>query len=434
MPGDSTLPSLAFSDERLDNGLRLLMSEDHLVPVVAVNLWYDVGSGREVPGKTGLAHLFEHMMFQGSANAPKGEHFGAIERVGGTLNASTTLHRTNYFEWAPSNNLELMLWLEADRMGGLLDALGQETLDNQRDVVKNEKRQVQDNQPYGTWLPRMQAAVFPDGHPYHHPTIGSMEDLSAASLQDVQDFFRTYYAPNNAVLSIVGDADRAQARDWVRAYFGGIPPNPAIPAAKDAAIATGFGPSRELVKDRVPLTRIYAGFRAPDARSRLADATQMAAAVLAGVEGGASKGSRIYKRLVRERRLAQDTVFAFLDLPGSSLCVGWITARPGVATEDAEAGFYEVLESLAKEPPTEDEMIRARAGVERAIVEAHFTPVAGTADRLSECAITHRDPGWINQTLPRLLDIGAEEVSAAAAEILAEPNRATVIFEPEEAA
>jgi predicted Zn-dependent peptidase len=428
----TTYPTIDFTDERLDNGLRLVMAPDHLVPVVAVNLWYDVGSKHEVPGRTGIAHLFEHMMFQGSRNAAKGEHFGLIEKVGGSLNATTSLHRTNYFETAPSHTLELLLWLEADRMGGLLDALGQETLDNQRDVVKNEKRQGMDNQPYGTWLKNMLAAVFPEGHPYHHPTIGSMADLSAASLSDVQQFFRTYYAPNNATLSIVGDFDPPQARAWVQRYFGGITANADIPAAPDLTAQIGLGTSRRVVPDRVPLSRIYVGFRAPEAGSRGVDATQMAAAVLAGTEGGVSKGSRVYKRLVREKRLAQDVNFGLFELSGVSMVYGMLTARPGADIDDVEAGFYEVLESLAKEGPSEDEMVRARAGIERAIVDEYFTRAGGRADRLSECATVYGDPRRANETLPRLLDISADEIAKAAAEVLHEGNRATLVYVPGE--
>ena len=189
------VPVVEFSDERLANGLRLIVAEDHLAPVVAVHVWYHVGSKHEVPGKTGFAHLFEHVMFQGSANVGKSEHMALVQGAGGTLNGTTWLDRTNYFETLPSHQLELALWLEADRMGTLLDALSQENLDNQRDVVKNEKRWSYDNRPYGHWLHKVFGHVFPEDHPYHHPTIGSMEDLDAASLDDVKDFFATWYAP-----------------------------------------------------------------------------------------------------------------------------------------------------------------------------------------------------------------------------------------------
>ena len=209
-----SVPVVEFTDERLPNGLRLIVAEDHLAPVVAVNLWYNVGSKHEVEGKTGFAHLFEHVMFQGSANVGKAEHMALVQAAGGTLNGTTWLDRTNYFETMPSHQLELALWLEADRMGTLLEALSQENLDNQRDVVKNEKRWSYDNRPYGTWNEKLLGHLFPPEHPYHHPTIGSMADLDAASLDDVKAFFATYYAPNNAVLSVAGDCDRAQVRAW----------------------------------------------------------------------------------------------------------------------------------------------------------------------------------------------------------------------------
>ena len=227
-----TAPSVRFTDERLANGLRLIVSEDHLAPVVAVNIWYNVGSKHEVAGKTGFAHLFEHVMFQGSGHVAKAEHMALVQAAGGTLNGTTFFDRTNYFETMPSHQLELALWLEADRMATLLDALNQENLDNQRDVVKNEKRSSYDNRPYGDWFHKLHEHLFPPEHPYHHPTIGSMEDLDAASLEDVAAFFRTYYAPNNAVLSIVGDVDPAQARAWVERYFGEIPAQPGDPAAR----------------------------------------------------------------------------------------------------------------------------------------------------------------------------------------------------------
>ena len=201
------MPHIPIDRHSLTNGLRVTLARDDRAPIVAVNLWYDVGSRHEKPGKTGFAHLFEHMMFQGSANVAKGEHFDLVQGAGGTLNASTWLDRTNYFETLPSHELELALWLESDRLASLLPAMTEEKLDNQRDVVKNERRWSVDNQPYGSWDEKLQALLFPEGHPYHHPTIGSMEDLDAASLEDVREFFASHYAPNNAVLTIAGDFD-----------------------------------------------------------------------------------------------------------------------------------------------------------------------------------------------------------------------------------
>ena len=232
---------IPLEQHRLDNGLRVILSRDPSAAVVAVNLWYAVGSRNERPGRTGFAHLFEHMMFQGSAHVPETAHFAYIEKAGGSLNGSTWLDRTNYFETLPSNYLELALWLESDRMGWLPDALTQDKLDNQRDVVKNERRWRVDNQPYGDWDERIQELVFPPDHPYHHSLIGSMEDLDAASLEDVEQFFRTYYAPNNAVLSLAGDVDPIEARGWVERYFGRIPANPAIPPLGDLSLPPTLG-------------------------------------------------------------------------------------------------------------------------------------------------------------------------------------------------
>lgn len=214
---------LTATEHRLANGLRVVLSEDHLTPVAAVCLWYDVGSRHEVKGRTGLAHLFEHLMFQGSGQVKGNGHFELVQGAGGSLNGTTSFERTNYFETMPTHQLELALWLEADRMGSLLAALDEESMENQRDVVKNERRQRYDNVPYGTAFEKLTALAYPEGHPYHHTPIGSMADLDAATLEDAQAFFRTYYAPNNAVLSVVGDIDPEQTLAWIEKYFGSIP-------------------------------------------------------------------------------------------------------------------------------------------------------------------------------------------------------------------
>ena len=320
-------PTVSFTDERLANGLRLVIAEDHLAPVVAVNIWYGVGSKNEVPGKTGFAHLFEHVMFQGSRNVAKAEHIALVQAAGGTMNGTTWLDRTNYFETVPSHQLELALWLEADRMGTLLDALSQENLDNQREVVKNEKRWSYDNRPYGSWNEKIQAHLFPPEHPYHHTTIGSMEDLDAASVEDVSEFFRTYYAPNNAVLSIVGDVDPAAVRAWTERYFGGIPANPSIPPLGDLSLPPTLGEERrETVYDKIPLPRVYVAYRAPVFGDTRLDALDIASQVLAG-----GKGSRLHRRLVRDERIAQDVaLFTLGFVGGASITAGWATVRPGV--------------------------------------------------------------------------------------------------------
>ncbi|MGA3056811.1 MAG: pitrilysin family protein [Candidatus Limnocylindrales bacterium] len=425
-----TAPSVSFTDERLANGLRLIVSEDHLAPVVAVNVWYNVGSKHEVPGKTGFAHLFEHVMFQGSRHVAKAEHMALVQAAGGTMNGTTWLDRTSYFETMPSHQLELALWLEADRMATLLDALSQENLDNQRDVVKNEKRSSYDNRPYGDWFHRLQAHLFPPEHPYHHPTIGSMADLDAASLEDVAAFFRTYYVPNNAVLSVVGDVEPAQARAWVERYFGPIPANRAIPPLADMSLPPVLGgESREVVQDRVPLPRHFFGFRAPRLGDARFDALEVAAQILAG-----GKGSRLYRRLVRDEKIAQDVSFFSLGLVGgASVAAGQATVRPGVDAALVERVFEEELERLGREPITDDELARARALIETYELEA-LQRVDERADRLSMYATLLDDPGLINRQLGRYLAVGKAEIQAAAAEVLRPENRVVLTYVPATAA
>ncbi len=425
------IPTVAFSDERLPNGLRLIIAEDHLAPVVAVNIWYGVGSKHEVLGKTGFAHLFEHVMFQGSAHVGKAEHIALVQAAGGTCNGTTWLDRTNYFETLPSNQLELALWLEADRLATLPAALSQENLDNQREVVKNEKRWSYDNRPYGSWVEKVLAALYPPSHPYHHPTIGSMADLDAASLDDVAAFFRLHYAPNNAVLSIVGDVDPAQAREWVRRYFGPIPANPVLPARlPDMALPETLGGEvREIVPDRVPLARIIWGVRSPPFGDTRLDALDLAGQILAG-----GKGSRLHRRLVREDRLAQDVALFSMGLVGgASLTCGWATARPGVDLERFEATFWEELERMTREPVSDDELARAKALTEADELGA-LMRVEERADRLSMYATLLDDPGMINRMLPRYLAVTADQIRDVCASVFVPDNRLVLTYVPAGAA
>jgi len=418
--------TVRFSDTRLANGLRLIVAEDHLAPVVAVNIWYDVGSKNEQPGKTGFAHLFEHVMFQGSAHVAKTEHIALVQAAGGTMNGTTWLDRTNYFETMPSHQLELALWLEADRMGTLLDALSQENVDNQREVVKNEKRYTYDNRPYGTWNEKLQAHLFPPDHPYHHPTIGSMEDLDAASVDDFGSFFRTYYAPNNAVLSVVGDADTATVQAWVERYFGRIPRNDAIPPLPDLSLPTTLGEERrEVVEDRVPLPRVYVGFRAPVFGDPRLDALEIASQILAG-----GKGSRLHRRLVRDEQIAQDVaLFTLGFVGGASITAGWATVRPGVDVDRVEAAFHEELERVGREPVTDDELARARALVETDELGA-LSRVDERADRLSMYATLFDRPELINEMLPRYLAVDADTIRAVAASVFRPDNRVVLTYLP----
>jgi len=421
------VPTVAFSDDRLSNGLRLIVAEDHLAPVVAINIWYDVGSKHEQPGKTGFAHLFEHVMFQGSRHVAKAEHIALIQAAGGTMNGTTWLDRTNYFETLPSHQLDLGLWLEADRMATLLDALSQENLDNQREVVKNEKRWSYDNRPYGSWQEKLQAHLYPSDHPYHHSTIGSMEDLDAASLDDVKAFFQTYYAPNNAVLSVVGDVDTDAVRASVERYFGAIPPNPSIPPLRDMSLPPTLGREiREVVEDRVPLPRIYVGFRAPVFGDHRLDALEVAGQILAG-----GKGSRLHRRLVRDERIAQDVaLFALGFVGGASVAAGWATVRPGIAVDRVEAAFHEELQRLAVEPVSDDELARARALIEADELGA-LQRVEERADRLSMYTTLFDRPALINEMLGRYLAVTPEAILEVVGATFRQDNRLVLTYVPD---
>jgi predicted Zn-dependent peptidase len=421
------VPTVAFTETRLPNGLRLIISEDHLAPVAAVNVWYGVGSKHEVPGKTGFAHLFEHVMFQGSANVGKAEHIALVQAAGGTMNGTTWLDRTNYFETMPSHQLELALWLEADRMGTLLDALSQENLDNQRAVVKNEKRWSYDNRPYGSWVEKMLGSIYPESHPYHHPTIGSMEDLDAASIEDVSAFFRLHYAPNNAVLSVVGDVEPDQVRTWVERYFGSIPSNPNLPVPlPDMTLPPTIGSEiRTVVPDRVPLPRIHWGFRGPVFGDPRLDALDLAGQILAG-----GKGSRLHRRLVREERLAQDVaLFSMALIAGASVTAGWATARPGVDIVALETAYWEELERMGRELVSDDELARAKALTEADELGA-LQRVDEKADRLSMYATLFDDPGMVNKILSRYLSTTAEQIRDVCRDVFVAENRVVLTYLP----
>ena len=414
----------------LENGLRVVLSRDPRAPLVAVNLWYDVGSKHEKAGKTGFAHLFEHMMFQGSANVEKGQHFSLVQAAGGTLNASTWLDRTNYFETLPGHELELALWLEADRMASLLPAMTQEKLDNQRDVVKNERRWSVDNQPYGSWDERMQALVYPASHPYHHSTIGSMEDLSAASLEDVGEFFATYYAPNNAVLTVAGDFETQEALAMIERHFGPIPPNRALPAPPDMAVDAAIGAEvRETVPDQVPLPRIYLSHRIPPFGTDAFDALDVAADIL-----GAGRASWLYASLVREQRLAQDaSVFVFPIVGGASMFALWVTARPGVATETLEAATLAEIDRLATDGPTDADLERVN-NLHAGHTAGSLERISERADRLSMYTCLFDEPERINAETSRWEAVDAGRVAEALRAALHPANRVTLTFVPAEAA
>jgi zinc protease len=412
----------------LDNGLFVTLSEDHTAPIVAVNLWYHVGSANERAGRTGFAHLFEHMLFQGSAHVGSNEHFELIQRAGGTLNGSTWLERTNYFETVPSNELALALWLEADRMGELLPAMTQEKLDTQRDVVKNERRWAVDNQPYGTMLEKMQELVFPSSHPFQHSLIGSMDDLSAASLDDVAQFFATYYTPDNAVLSIAGDFDGAETRKLIVDYFGPIPRGKGKPPLPPMDLLPLFGERRrELVYDNVSLPRLFMAFRSPVFGSEEYYAASVTSALL-----GLRRGSRLHRSLVRERQIAADvSAFTFDLAKGTDLLVVDVTARPETSASQLEEEVEREIDRLHSDGASEAEVRRAIALIETDLT-ASLQSAGERADRLSMFATFFKEPRLINEQANRYASVTVEQVNRIISERLGDDNRANLIYVPKE--
>jgi zinc protease len=411
---------------RLANGLLVTLSEDHSAPIVAVNLWYHVGSANEREGRTGFAHLFEHMLFQGSEHVGANEHFELVQRAGGTLNGSTWLDRTNYFETVPSNHLATALWLEADRMGALLPAMTQEKLDTQRDVVKNERRWSVDNQPYGTWWERLPALCFPSDHPFHHSLIGSMEHLSEASLEDIAEFFRAWYSPDNAVLTIAGDFDPTEARALVDRYFGAIPRGAARPTLASFDVAPSFGGAqREVVEDDVVLPRLFLAFRSP-----VFGSSEYYAASVCGAILGMRRGSRLYRALVREQEIAQEVSAFTYDLAkGSDLLVVDALARPGVSLERLEAAVGAEVDRLQRDGVTADEVARALALIETDMIAA-LQSASDRADKLSQFATYFGDAALLNTQIDHYRAVTAEAVTAFARARLGAENRASLVFVP----
>ena len=417
---------LTATEHRLGNGLRVVLSEDHLTPVAAVCLWYDVGSRNEVEGRTGLAHLFEHLMFQGSAQVQGNGHFELIQGAGGSLNGTTSFERTNYFETMPANQLELALWLEADRMGSLLAALDEESLQNQRDVVKNERRQRYDNVPYGTAFERLIALAYPAGHPYHHTPIGSMADLDAATLADARAFFRANYAPNNAVLAIVGDIDPEQTLAWAEKYFGSIPAGTGKLPPRDGTLPDTIGTElREVVEEEVPARALMAAYRMPTDGTRECDAADVALTIL-----GSGMSSRLYNRLVRRDQIAITADFGLMRLVGAP-SLGWldVKAAGGAEFTQIRAAIDEEQARLGADGPSAEEMERAQARLEREWLDRLGT-VAGRADELCRYAVLIGDPQLAFSAIGRILDVTAADVQSVAAARLRPDNRAVLEYEP----
>ncbi len=415
-----------FEQYYLENGLRVILHEDHDVPIVAVNLWYKAGSKHERPGKTGFAHLFEHMMFQGSQHVPEGMHFQLIQSVGGMLNGSTFYDRTNYFETLPSHYLEMGLWLESDRMGFLLPAMTQEKLDNQRDVVKNERRQRVDNQPYGTWLEKIMELAYPPEYPYHWPVIGYMEDLDNASLEDVSAFFRTYYAPNNAGLVVAGDFAPSEAKELIERYFASIPAGNSIPPFSAPFKGYHNGEKRTEVRDHVQLPRLHMAYHIPAYGQRETYAADMLSDILS--EG---KSARLYRSLVYEQQIAQEVHAFILPLQETSLFFFIATPKPQVSPEKLEQALQKEIDRLRAEAVSTEEMERTRNQLESRKIR-ELQSVASRADDLNMFATYFDKPELINTEIEQYEQISREDIQHTAQNYLSDDNRVVVTFMPQE--
>lgn len=407
------LPQIEFDKFKLPNGLTVIVHEDRKIPVVAVNVWYHVGSKDELPGKTGFAHLFEHLMFNGTENY-NNEYFAPFQKVGATdMNGTTNNDRTNYFQNVPTTALDLALWMESDRMGHLLGVVDQEKLDEQRGVVQNEKRQGE-NQPYGRVFFQAAKETFPEGHPYSWSVIGSMEDLNAASMDDVQNWFKTYYGPNNAVLSLAGDINLQEAKDLVYKYFADIPPGPS-PIKKKKWIAKRSGEKRDIMYDRVPNARIYKVWNTPEIGSKEHPHFELIAALLTG-----GKNSELYQELVYKRQLATSVTSFYYDreLAGQF----WIAAdlANGVSMQELENAIDETLAKFIKKGPNSKNLKNTKTSIRASFIKGlqRIGGFGGKSDLLAYSEVYTGDPGRFNDFYADMLSTTKQEIQKTASDWL----------------
>ncbi|MGZ6071354.1 MAG: M16 family metallopeptidase [Myxococcaceae bacterium] len=422
-------PLVQFETYTLPNGLTVTLARDTRLPTIGVNLWYHVGAANETAGRSGFAHLFEHLMFQGSKHRQGNEQdfAGLLESAGSSdLNASTWNDRTNYYETLPANQLELALWLESERMAFLLDGLDQTKLDTQRAVVRNERRQSVENTPYGKADVRIVDLLFPSPHPYHGAVIGSHEDLQAATLDDVKAFFRTFYVPANASLVIAGDFEPARAKALVDKYFGPIPrsPRPPPPAVQTLPVTRQI---RETLTDDVQLSRLLVGVIAPSAGSDEAFAYDVVQEILSG-----GKTSRLYRSLVFERRLAQEVDMATDRSTFGSASVIRVTLTPGNLPAAAEAVLDAELDRISSTPPTDAELRRAERNIVARLYRAleRLNGNGARADLLNAFQMWRGDPGFVNQVVGRYRAITAAQVQESARRTLARDARVVLVVDP----
>jgi len=425
-PAAVVSPSLPFETFRLANGLTVVVHEDRSNPIVGVHVQYDVGSKDERPGRTGFAHLFEHLMFQGSLHLPKGTADRLVDAAGGESNGSTSQDTTQYWEQVPSNALEQMLYVESDRMGFLLPTLVQEKLDNQRDVVRNERRQSYEMRPYGLAFEKLLASLWDPEFPYHWLAIGSHEDLQKATLEDVKDFFTRFYGPENAVLVVAGDVDAARTRALVEKWFGGIPGKPPPVHQKPEPVPLE-SERRITMEDRVQLPRLYVAWQTP----RLF-APGDAALDLLGQILSDGKSARLVKRLVMEERIAQDVSAGQMSQALASSFLVVATPKPGVGLERLEKEIDEELARLAATPPSEAELARAKNKIEAGAIFG-LEPVGGFGGRAATLAgytLRTGDPGYLGEDLARYRRATTEDVSEAARRYLRKDARVVLTVTP----
>ncbi len=419
--------SYPIHESRLDNGLRVIVSPDHAVPAVAVNLWYDVGSADETPGRTGFAHLFEHLMFQGSAHVRSGDHLGLIQAAGGSVNGTTSSDRTNYFESVPTGALRMALWLEADRLGTLLDAVDQGNLDTQREVVKEEKRQRYDNVPYGDVWQRLFELAFPADHPYGHSSIGSMEDLDAATLDDVRAFFQAHYRPSRAVLTLAGDVTEKRGRQLAEQFFGHLPGTPGRDRPVVAPLPPHQGVPRAEVTAAVPRDAVYLTWRLPAAGDDDMEALGLATSVL-----GDGITSRLHQALVRTELAEGAGAFSMSLARGNSIAVAYARCWDGISPERLEAALLEAWDAFVAEGPTEEEHGRSQAQFAREWL-SELASLEDRADRLGQAATLMGDSTWVNRRLGEVLSITRDDVAAASRRWLGSEHRAVLTYRAGEA-
>jgi zinc protease len=423
----SAVPSVPFQQFKLPNGLNVILSEDHTAPLVGVDVIYDVGSKDEKPGRTGFAHLYEHLMFQGTANLPKGEADRLVEAAGGSGNGSTSMDRTEYWEQAPSNALEQMLFIQSERMGHLLPTLDQAKLDNQREVVRNERRETYEMKPYGLAMKTLLENLWNPEFPYHWQTIGTHEDLQAASLDDVKEFFQRWYGPGNASLAIVGDIDPVKTRALVEKYFGGIPR--ADPPKREVAPPVPLAAEKRVtIQDAVQLPRLYLAWQTPRAYAGGDAALELLGDILSS-----GKSSRLQKRLVMEERIAQSAMAVQQSEALAGMFFVVVTPKPGTRIDTIQAAVDEEIARIASDGPTAEELQRAKNRIEAQVIFS-LEPVGGFGGRaahLNEYYLDRGDPGYLGKDLERYRAVTPADVRAAAATWLANDRRVVLTVAPQ---